>query len=141
MLKLFVKKAQIYEPPRGTGGIFMKFLINRKLAIRIGIITTAITVTGMLLLWFTVSNRVASMVEKDITNQMVDAAESRASIINDYVSSAEEYITAFSLSNEVRSLLAHPENPALLKRGQKYTEEFAAVKGIFEGFFNKSFGH
>ncbi len=87
----------------------MKFLINRKLAIRIGIITTAITVTGMLLLWFTVSNRVASMVEKDITNQMVDAAESRASIINDYVSSAEEYITAFSLSNEVRSLLAHPD--------------------------------
>ncbi len=135
MLKLFVKKAQIYEPPRGTGGIFMKFLINRKLAIRIGIITTAITVTGMLLLWFTVSNRVASMVEKDITNQMVDAAESRASIINDYVSSAEEYITAFSLSNEVRSLLAHPENPALLKRGQKYTEEFAAVKGIFEGLY------
>lgn len=113
----------------------MKLLINRKLATRIGIITTAITVTGMLLLWFTVSNRVASMVEKDITNQMVDAVESRASIINDYVSSAEEYITAFALGNEVRSLLMHPENPALLERGQKYTEDFAAVKGIFEGLY------
>lgn len=50
------------------------------------------------------------MVEKDITNQ------------------AEEYITAFALGNEVRSLLMHPENPALLERGQKYTEDFAAVK-------------
>lgn len=113
----------------------MKLLMNRKLATRIGIITTAITVTGMLMLWFTVSSRVASMVEKDITNQMIDAVESRASIINDYVSSAEEYITAFALGNEVRSLLTHPENPELLKRGQKYTEDFASVKGIFEGLY------
>ncbi len=57
------------------------------------------------------------MVEKDITNQ------------------AEEYITAFALGNEVRSLLMHPENPALLERGQKYTEDFAAAKGIFEGLY------
>lgn len=113
----------------------MKFLINRKLATRIGIITTAITVTGMLLLWFTVSGRVASMVEQDITNQMVDAVESRASIINDYVSSSEEYIKAFALGSEVRHLLANPENPKLLKTGQKYTEDFAAVKGIFEGLY------
>ncbi len=106
----------------------MKLLMNRKLATRIGIITTAITVTGMLMLWFTVSSRVASMVEKDITNQMIDAVESRASIINDYVSSAEEYITAFALGNEVRSLLTHPENPELLKRGQKYTEDLLLSK-------------
>ena len=71
----------------------MKFLTNRKLASRIGIITTAIIVTGMTMLWFIVSGRVASMVESNITNQMVDAVESRASIINDYVASAEEYMT------------------------------------------------
>ena len=82
----------------------MKLLMNRKLATRIGIITTAITVTGMLMLWFTVSSRVASMVEKDITNQMIDAVESRASIINDYVSSAEEYITAFALGKEDKNI-------------------------------------
>ena len=67
----------------------MKFLTNRKLAVRIGIITTAITITGMLILWFSVSSRVAAMVEHNITNQMIDAVESRAAIINDYVSSAE----------------------------------------------------
>lgn len=113
----------------------MKFLANRKLAARIGIITTALTVTGMLLLWFIVSSRVASMVKSSITNQMIDAVESRASIINDYVASAEEYITAFALGNEVRDLLANPDDPALLQRGQQYTEDFAAVKGIFEGLY------
>lgn len=113
----------------------MKFLTNRKLATRIGIITTIITAAGMFLLWFTVSNRVVSMVENNITNQMIDAVESRASIINDYVASAEEYMTAFALSSEVRDLLENPQDPALLQKGQQYTEDFAAVKGIFEGLY------
>lgn len=113
----------------------MKFLANRKLATRISIITTIITFAGMLLLWLIVSDRVASMVERNITNQMIDAVESRAAIINDYVASAEEYMTAFALGNEVHDLLSDPENPALLNEGQKYTEDFAAVKGIFEGLY------
>ena len=96
----------------------MKFLANRKLATRIGIITTALIFAGMLLLWYTVSNRISSMVESNITNQMIDAVESRAAIINDYVSSAEEYMTAFALGSEVRDLLKDPENDALLQQGQ-----------------------
>lgn len=83
----------------------MKLLVNQKLATRISIITTVITLTGMLLLWGIVSNNVASIVKNDITNQMTDAVESRASIINDYVTSAEEYMTAFALGSEVRDLL------------------------------------
>ncbi len=113
----------------------MKFIVNRKLATRIGIITTVIITAGMLLLWLIVSGRVSSMVESNITNQMIDVVESRASIINDYVASAEEYMMAFALGSEVRDLLLSPEDPALLEKSQKYTEDFAAVKGIFEGLY------
>lgn len=113
----------------------MKFLVNQKLATRIGIITTAITLAGMALLWFIVSGSAASTVRNDITNQMTDAVESRASIINDYVTSAEEYVTAFALGREVHDLLANPGDPELLEQGQKYTEDFASVKGIFEGLY------
>lgn len=113
----------------------MKFLANRKLAVRIGIITTVITFAGLLLLWRIVSESVAAMVESNITNQMTDAVESRASIINDYVASAEEYMTAFALGSEVRELLEDPEDPALLKKGQEYTEAFAKIKGTFEGLY------
>lgn len=113
----------------------MKFLLNRKLATRISIITMVISFMGMLLLWFIVSGRVAAMVKNNITNQMIDAVESRASIINDYVASAEEYMTAFALGSEVRNVLDHPEDPAALRKAQKYTEDFAAVKGIFEGLY------
>ncbi|MCX4270317.1 MAG: methyl-accepting chemotaxis protein [Lachnospiraceae bacterium] len=113
----------------------MKFLANRKLAVRIGIITTIITFVGMLILWRIVSECVAAMVENDITNQMTDAVESRASIINDYVTSAEEYMKAFALGREVQELLEDPDNPVLLQKGQEYTESFAAVKGTFEGLY------
>ena len=113
----------------------MKFLANRKLATRISILTTIITFTGLLLLWLIVSSRVADMVENNITNQMIDAVESRAAIINDYVTSAEEYMTAFALGSEVLELLEHPDDTALLRRAQQYTEDFAAVKGIFEGLY------
>ncbi len=113
----------------------MRFIENRKLAVRIGIITTAITLAGMLLLWLVVSTNAASVVKSDITNQMTDAVESRAAIIDEYVLSAEEYMTAFALGGDVRALLADPDDPALLARAQKYTEEFAAVKGVFEGLY------
>ncbi|MEY8268372.1 hypothetical protein AALA79_18645 [Lachnospiraceae bacterium 64-25] len=49
----------------------MKFLVSRKLATHISIITTTITFAGMLLLWLIVSNRVASMGKNNITSQMI----------------------------------------------------------------------
>lgn len=113
----------------------MNFFVNRKLASRIGIVTTALIFAGMFLLWFIVSNRVSRIVEGNITNQMIDVVESRAAIINDYVSSAEEYMMAFALGSEVRELLEDPENTALVAKVQQYTEDFAAVKGIFEGLY------
>lgn len=113
----------------------MRFIENKKLAARIGIITTIITLVGMTLLWLVVSTNVASMVKRDITNQMTDAVESRAAIINEYVLSAEEYMTAFALSREARDLLLNPGDPQLLEQAQKYTENFANVKGVFEGLY------
>ena len=113
----------------------MRFIENKKLAARIGILTTVITLVGMALLWLFVSTNAASVVKSDITNQMTDAVESRAAIIDEYVLSAEEYMTAFALGREVRDLLLNPEDPELLAAAQRYTEEFAAVKGVFEGLY------
>ena len=113
----------------------MKFLANKRLATRIGIITSAITLAGMIFLWVFVSTNAASTVRGHITNQMTDAVESRAAIINEYVVSAERYTTAFALGSEVHELLKNPEDPVLLRQAQKYTEDFAAVKGVFEGLY------
>ncbi len=113
----------------------MKFLENKKLATRIGAITTVLVLAGMLLLWLTVSTNASATVQANITNQLTDAVESRAAIINDYVASAEEYVEAFALGTEVRELLRDPEDPGLVERAQRYTEDFASVKGVFEGLY------
>ena len=39
------------------------------------------------------------------------------------------------MGSEVKNLLEHPNDPALLREGQQYTEDFASVKGIFEGLY------
>ena len=43
----------------------------------------------MLLLWLVPSSKAASVVKSDIANQMTEAVESRAAIIDGYVISAE----------------------------------------------------
>lgn len=93
-----------------------EFLRNKKLAVRISILTTIITLSGMLVLWIIIAFSTGSIVRSYITSQMTNAAESRAVIIDDYVTSAEEYLKAFALSDEVRSLLADPDDPELLRR-------------------------
>lgn len=108
---------------------------NRKLASRISILTTVITLIGMLVLWSIIAFSTEKMVRNDITDQMTNAVESRAVIIDDYVTSAEEYLKAFALSGEVRDLLADPDNPQLLNDAKQYTIDFADVKGIFEGLY------
>ncbi len=111
----------------------MKFLVNKKLATRISIITTVIILAGMLLLWLTVSSNAASMVKHDITNQMTNAVESRAAIIDDYVASAEEYLTAFALGSEVHALLKDPEDPELLSIAQNILKISRLLKASSKG--------
>lgn len=113
----------------------MKLIKNQKLAARIGILTSIITIAGLLLLWGIVTYNASATVETNLTNQMTDAVKSRAAIINNYVASAEEYMSAFSLSSEVQDLLRDPGDPELISRAQQYTEDFAAIKGIFEGLY------
>ena len=69
----------------------MNFIWKRwKLATKIGIFITVVTMAGMCLLWVMMSRNVTSLVEKNITNQMTDSVEARAAIMDKYVSEAEE---------------------------------------------------
>ena len=113
----------------------LHFMENKKLAAKISILTTKITLAGMLLLWLVISFSTTSIVRNDITSQMMNAVESRAVIIDDYVTSAEEYLKAFALSGEVQHLLKNPDDPELLRRAQQYTVDFSNIKGIFEGLY------
>lgn len=114
--------------------LFKKFK-NVKLAHRISIYLTVLVLLDMIILWALVQGKVGELVHENILNHMTDAVSSRGEIIDNYVESAEEYLTAFALSDEVKNLLKNPDNKEYLKRAQEYTENFADVKGVFEGLY------
>lgn len=68
----------------------MKCWKNIKLAARISICIAIVTVVGMIILWLRIAQNVSSIVEGNISNQMFDAVNSRAAIIDDYVTGAEQ---------------------------------------------------
>ncbi|MGN0639883.1 MAG: methyl-accepting chemotaxis protein [Oscillospiraceae bacterium] len=113
----------------------MKLLKNVKLSVRISSIILVVTLAGMTALWLIISQNVSSIVEGNISNQMNDAVNSRAAIIQNYVSGAENTMVEFSLGSEVKNLLRNPEDPAAVAAAQEYTVKFAAVEGIFEGLY------
>lgn len=113
----------------------MKFWKNMRLATRISICILVVTLLGMTFLRLFISQNVTSIVEANISNQMNDAVISRATIIEDYVSSVEQTMVEFSLSSDVKNLLNNPNDADAVAKAQSYTERFAAVEGIFEGLY------
>ena len=110
-------------------------LKNIKIATRTSILVTIVLVIGFWGLWMVIDNKMTSVVENQIINQMTDSVQSRAYIINNYVESVEEYMAAFAKSDEVKNALLHPEDAKIIERAQQYTESFANIKGIFEGLY------
>ena len=110
-------------------------LKNVKIATRVSIIVTLVLVIGFGFLWKTIDYKSSDLVGNLITNQMKDAVDTRAYIINSYVESAEEYLAAFAMSDEVKDLLLDQESSEKTQRAQQYTVDFANVKGVFEGLY------
>ena len=113
----------------------MKSIKNMKLSFRIGLNILLVTVLGMGILWFIIAWNVTDIVKGNISNQMYDAVNSRAAIIEEYVSGVEKTIQEFSLNSIVIDLLNDPNNAQLQEKAQSYTEKYGAVQGIFEGLY------
>lgn len=108
---------------------------NLKIAVKTSIIITVVLVVGFFTLWKLVDKKSAGLVNELITDQMTDAVESRATLINNYVKTAEEFMIAFAQSDEVRNVLLSDGKDEYVRRAQEYTVDFANVKGVFEGLY------
>lgn len=108
---------------------------NMKIWVKSSIIVAILLLIGFFVLWKVVDSKSSKMVGDQITNQMTDAVESREAVIENYVSSAEEFMVAFSLSDEVKNALRYSNNEKYIQIAQEYTQEYAKVKGVFEGLY------
>ena len=125
-------KIDIYVKKRG--GIFVKVIRNQKIAIRIGLFMAVVLLIGFVTLWQVIGQRAAALMKQSITAQMSDAVETRTGMISEYINSLEDFLVGFGQGEEVRRVLSNPTTQNI-KKAQKYTEDFANVKGIFEGLY------
>lgn len=113
----------------------MKAFRNLKLSTRISLLAAIIITLGMVILCAIVINNASYTVNANLTNLMTDAVRARSTIIEDYITAAEDDMISFSLNPQIRAFLKDPENPELTAEIQTYCEEFANQIGIFEGLY------
>ncbi len=113
---------------------------NTKLAVKTSILISLFLFISLFGLWSLINKTCTDFVFDNITNHMTDAAETRSFIIQNYVDTSEQYLTAFSKSDAIVNLVKNPDDPEAFKIAQQYTLEMAAVKGNFEGLFLCDYG-
>ena len=108
-----------------------KSRISIKAAVYIAVMQAAV----MICLFLFISFSVSSNMKKITTDNMQTISTDRAKIIEDYIYSSEEFLTAYSRAGEVAALLSGPDNKEAVAAAQKYTETLSADKKYLEGIY------
>lgn len=81
------------------------------------------------------NHSVSSSSLESAVNTLQTAAKDRAEIIENYISSTEDTLTAYLKAREIYDLLGDPDNPAAVAAAQDYTERFGKDVGNLEGIY------
>ncbi len=112
-----------------------KWYRNLSLTLKTGLMVTISAVVGIALIMVQVFYTSHRIFTEDTVNKMYDAVDSREKIIENYISSVEEYMRGFAEGQEVKEVLLSPDDPQCLERIHDYVKRYAAVKGNFEGLY------
>ena len=108
---------------------------NLKMSTVITVIISAVTAVCILLLYMTASNNTMVTMRDTAVDNMQTSLESRTTIINEYVNTAESLLVAFSKAPVVAELLKKPDDPVLTAKAQAYTKEWFASLDGWEGIY------
>lgn len=113
---------------------------NLKLATKISVIVITILTLGLAVLWTSVNGNVSSQMERQILDNMNEAAETRSEIAEEYVYAAESYLLGYGQSTELREALLHPEDADIVAKAQAYTKSYGAVNENLENIYLADYG-
>lgn len=113
---------------------------NMKLATKISVIVITILTLGLAILWTSVNGNVSSLMERQILENMNEAAEARSEIAEEYVQAAESYLVGYGQSTELREALLHPEDADIVAKAQAYTKSYGAVNENLENIYLADYG-
>jgi len=105
--------------------------ISVKVSLYIAIVQAIVMLCIFAFISFYVS---VNMKETTIDNMQTISAD-RAKIIEDYIRSSEEFLTAYGRAGEITSLLSEPDDKRAVAAAQKYTEIFSADREYLDGIY------
>ncbi len=123
---------------------------NNKKMCRLGFKVTATVLVVLLVvfavLFILVATSVNSAMRTNAVDNMKSAAIDRSEIIQNYIKSTEDTLTAYLKADQIYDLLRDPSNEANVAAAQKYTEKFSQdienLDGIYASDWNtKTLAH
>ncbi len=106
-----------------------------KVGLKISALIVAIQIIIFAVLFIIVNATVRKNASDTAVNSMTTAAFDRAAIIEDYVKSIEEKLTAYSRAGEISQLLLNKNDSQALSKAQSYTEQFGSDMEYLEGIY------
>lgn len=106
-----------------------------KISVKVSLYIAVIQIAVMLCLFLFISLSVSENMKQTAINTMQTISTDRARLIEDYIRSSEEFLTAYSRAGEIANLLNAPEDKKAIAEAQKFTETFSADKEFIEGIY------
>ena len=107
----------------------------KKMSTSIAMIITGVTVVCVLILFVISDSNMTAAMRKTAENNIITSLDSKTQIIDEYISSAETSLYAFSQSGEIKEFLKDPTNESKKAVAQAYTEKYHEALGNWEGIY------
>ncbi len=107
-----------------------------KLGLRISSTVLAIQLVIFLALFVFINIYVADSSYDNAVNNMQTAAVDRSEIINNYIKSTEDTLTAFLKAEQIYNVIRDPSDSKYAEAAQKYTENFGKDLSNLEGIYS-----
>jgi methyl-accepting chemotaxis protein len=108
---------------------------NMKLSVKITIVISIVLAICLFGMFFVSNRNMSTTMTKMAENTLMTSLEIKTQIIDEYISSAETVLTAFSKSGELRDFVKNPDDAELQKKAQAYNEEFYSAIPDWEGIY------
>ncbi|HEX3029712.1 MAG TPA: methyl-accepting chemotaxis protein [Clostridia bacterium] len=111
-----------------------------KLTTKIIMVVSFVLALGLVTLWIVTRSNLNATMNDTIISRMKEATEARAEIIEQYVKSAENFISSYAQSSELKNALSDPDNKSAVAAAQAYTEKQAKLYGNIENIYLANYG-
>lgn len=108
---------------------------NMKLSVKITIVISIVLAVCLFGMFFVSNRNMSTTMTKMAENTLMTSLDIKTQIIDEYISSAETVLTAFSKSGELREFVKNPEDEELKNKAQSYTEDFYSSIPDWEGIY------